>query len=118
MAQHADDLERAALFYEELLGEARVAQFDPPGLVFFDLGGCRLLLDRAAPTALLYLRVDDVREQVERLRVAGTLVDTEPHLIFRHEDDSLGPAGREEWQAFIRDSEGNLVGLVTLYPGS
>ena len=24
----------------------------------------------------------------------------------------FGPAGTDEWQAFIRDSEGNLVGLV------
>ncbi|MDQ1616622.1 MAG: hypothetical protein QOJ60_2561, partial [Actinomycetota bacterium] len=24
------------------------------------------------------------------------------------------PAGHEEWQAFVRDSEGNLVGLVEL----
>ncbi len=35
-----------------------------------------------------------------------------PHVIFRHEDDTLGPAGHDEWQAFIRDSEGNTVGLV------
>ena len=33
-------------------------------------------------------------------------------MIFRHQDDSLGPAGHDEWQAFIRDSEGNLVALV------
>ena len=35
-----------------------------------------------------------------------------PHVIFRHEDDTLGPADHEEWQAFIKDSEGNTVGLV------
>ncbi|MDX6521337.1 MAG: hypothetical protein QOF08_1942, partial [Gaiellales bacterium] len=27
----------------------------------------------------------------------------------------LGPAGHDEWQAFIKDSEGNLVGLVSQY---
>jgi len=35
-----------------------------------------------------------------------------PHQIFAHDDDTLGPAGTQEWQAFVRDSEGNTVGLV------
>ena len=67
VAQHADDLERAAGFYTDLLGVAPTARFDPPGLLFFDLDGVRLLLERGAPTALLYLRVDDVRDAVERV---------------------------------------------------
>ena len=49
---------------------------------------------------------------IERLRAAGVTVETEPHVIFTHTDDTLGPAGSDEWQAFVRDSEGNLVGLV------
>lgn len=117
VAQHADDLERAARFYAMLLGEEPVATFDPPGLVFFRLGGTRLLLDRAAPSALLYLAVDDVRTRADELSARGVVVDTPPHRIFTHEDDTLGPAGHEEWQAFIRDSEGNLVGLVSHHRG-
>ena len=31
-------------------------------------------------------------------------------MIFTHSDDSLGPAGTDEWHAFIRDSEDNLLG--------
>ena len=27
-----------------------------------------------------------------------------------------GPAGTDEWMAFVRDSEGNLVGLVSHSP--
>ena len=112
IAQHADDLERATAFYSDLLGAAPVATFDPPGLVFFDVGGVRLLLDRAAPSALNYLSVDDIEATVERLRGAGAPVEADPHVIFAHEDESLGPAGSDEWMAFVRDSEGNLVGLV------
>lgn len=112
VAQHAEDLHRARAFYEGLLGEPAVAMFDPPGLLFFRLGGTRLLLDRAAPSALIYLEVGDVADTVERLRAAGVGVEAEPHVIFTHEDDTLGPAGRQEVQAFVRDSEGNLVGLV------
>jgi methylmalonyl-CoA/ethylmalonyl-CoA epimerase len=113
VAQHAEDLDRAARFYERLLGEPAVARFEPPGLVFFFLGGVRLLLERGAPPALLYLRVPDVRARLEQLRADGVEVVGEPNVIFVHDEDGLlGPAGRAEVQAFVRDSEGNLVGLV------
>jgi predicted enzyme related to lactoylglutathione lyase len=112
LAQHADDLPRATAFYSDLLGAPALATFDPPGLVFFDLEGVRLLIDRAAPTALIYLGVADIDATIERLRAAGVAVESEPHVIFSHPDDTLGPAGSDEWQAFVRDTEGNLVGLV------
>jgi methylmalonyl-CoA/ethylmalonyl-CoA epimerase len=117
VAQHAEDLDRAAAFYERLLGSPPLARFDPPGLLFFSLGGgTRLLLETAASSALLYLAVDDVPTRIEELRVDGVVVEAEPHLIFSHTDDTLGPAGSDEWMAFIRDSEGNLVGLVSHAP--
>ena len=112
VAQHADDLARATEFYTHLLGAPPTATYDPPGLVFFDLDGVRLLLDAAAPPALHYLAVADIDATVALLRGRGVVVETEPHVIFSHEDDTLGPAGTDEWQAFVRDSEGNLVGLV------
>jgi len=115
VAQHADDLDRATEFYQRLLGSPPVARFDPPGLLFFDLDGVRLLLDRNAPSALLYLRVDDVAAAIARLG-AGTEVVSEPHVIFTHEDDALGPAGHDEWQAFVKDPEGNTVGLIAFAP--
>lgn len=33
--------------------------------------------------------------------------------MFSHVDGLLGRAGTDEWMAFIRDSEGNTVGLVS-----
>jgi predicted enzyme related to lactoylglutathione lyase len=116
VAQHADDLARASVFYADLLGADPLATFDPPGLVFFDVGGVRLLLERGAPSALLYLGVDDLDATVERLRSAGVEVRIEPHVIFGHDDDTLGPAGTDEWMAFVVDSEGNVVGLVEHRP--
>ena len=114
VAQHADDLDRAAAFYEQLLGSPPIGRFEPPGLLFFALGaGTRLLLEGGAPSAMLYLSVEDVRASVEDLRGRGATIEVEPHVIFQHTDDSLGPAGHDEWMAFIRDSEGNLVGLVS-----
>ncbi|NUO90765.1 MAG: methylmalonyl-CoA epimerase, partial [Dermatophilaceae bacterium] len=99
-----------------LLGAEPLARFDPPGLVFFDVGGARLLLDVGAPSALIYLGVDDIDATVERLRSAGVEVRSEPHVIFGHDDDTLGPVGTDEWMAFVVDSEGNLVGLVEQRP--
>jgi methylmalonyl-CoA/ethylmalonyl-CoA epimerase len=117
VAQHADDLDRAAAFYERLLGSPPLARYDPPGLLFFALGdGTRLLLEQGAPSSMLYLEVPDVRILIEELRTLGVAVEAEPHIIFSHEDATLGPAGTDEWMAFIRDSEGNLVGLVSRSP--
>jgi methylmalonyl-CoA/ethylmalonyl-CoA epimerase len=118
VAQHADDLDRAAAFYGDLLGCPPSGRFDPPGLLFFDLAGTRLLLERGAPSAVLYLRVESVRDTIEALRGTGTTIESEPHVIFTHADDSLGPAGTDEWQGFVRDSEGNLLGLVSQEPSS
>ena len=116
IAQHADDLDRAAAFYEQLLGQPPTARFDPPGLLFFTLGGTRLLLEGGAPSATIYLEGEDVRSSIESLRASGVTIEGEPHVIFQHADDRLGPAGTDEWMAFIRDSEDNLVGLVSHTP--
>jgi methylmalonyl-CoA/ethylmalonyl-CoA epimerase len=116
VAQGATDLERSSAFYARLLGAAPVASYDPPGLVFFDLDGTRLLLDRGAPSGLVYLEVDDIDAVVARLRESGVEIEGEPHVIFSHDDDTLGPAGTDEWMAFVRDPDGNLVGLVEQRP--
>src|SRR4029079_7744113 len=79
----------------------------------FRLGDTRLLLERGAPSALVYLRVDDVRASVEQLRADGVSIADEPHVIFTDENGLFGPAGAQEWMAFITDSEGNLVGLAS-----
>jgi len=113
VAQHADDLDRAVAFYSDVLGCEFIAKIDPPGLAFLRLGSVRLLLDKAAPSALIYLRVADVRTTAENLRAAGVPVDTEPHLINTDADGFFGEAGFEEWMAFVRDTEGNLVGLAS-----
>jgi methylmalonyl-CoA/ethylmalonyl-CoA epimerase len=116
IAQHASDLRRAAEFYGALLGSEPRALFDPPGLLFFDLDGVRLLLEAGAPSSLLYLSVPDVRKSAEELRDRGVEIVAAPQVIFSHTGDELGPAGTDEWMAFIRDSEGNTVGLVSQLP--
>ena len=118
IAQHADDLERATAFYADLLGTQPTGSFDPPGLVFFQIGTTRLLLDKAPVSSMIYLEVPDVRAFAESWRAKGNAIESEPHIIFHHETDALGPAGTDEWMTFIRDSEGNLLGFVSHLPTS
>lgn len=113
VAQRVENLRRAVFFYQRLLGQPADAVFDPPGLAFFVLDGVRLLLDREASSSLVYLRVGDVRTRVAELRADGVIIEGEPAVIYQHEDATLGPAGSDEWMAFVRDSEGNTVGLVS-----
>jgi methylmalonyl-CoA/ethylmalonyl-CoA epimerase len=112
VAQHVDDMDRAVAFYRDVVGLDFVARFDPPGLAFFAIGGSRLLLEAGAPPALVYLAVDDVAATTERLRSAGVVIESEPHVIFVDREGQFGPPGQAEEMAFFRDSEGNLVGLA------
>ena len=110
VAQRVEDLDRAVDFYRDVLGLPLVARF--PGLAFFDLDGSRLLLEAGATAALLYLRVPDVVVAAEELRAGGVVLEGEPHAIHRDDEGLFGPAGEEEWMAFFRDSEGNLLALA------
>jgi methylmalonyl-CoA/ethylmalonyl-CoA epimerase len=112
VAQHVEDMDRAVDFYRDVVGLDLIARFDPPGLAFFDLAGTRLLLEAGAPSALLYLGVDDVAATTDRLRGAGVTIESEPHVIYVDESGQFGPPGEAEEMSFFRDSEGNLMGLA------
>lgn len=112
VAQHADDLDRATAFYRDVLGLRHIATFDPPGLVFFDLDGVRLLIEKGAPSAVLYLSTDNLEGDVARLRERGVVIVEEPHLIYT-DDGTFGTPGAEVRMAGFKDSEGNVVCLST-----
>ena len=117
VALPVSDLDRATAFYADLLGTEPIAAYDPPGLVFFDLDGVRLLLDRqAGPGATIYLRVDDVEHAIADLAARGIEITESAHVVFPDEDGTFGPPGQDEWLASIRDSEGNLVCLAARKP--
>jgi methylmalonyl-CoA/ethylmalonyl-CoA epimerase len=113
VAQHVEDLDRAVAFYEDLLGKKAAAIYTPPGIAFFFLDGTRLKLDATSASSELYLAVDDVEFSVDELKQRGVEILEDAHVIWQHTDDSLGPVGTDEWLAFIRDSEGNRVALVS-----
>lgn len=113
VAQRARDLDRATEFYGDTLGVTFLARFDPPGLVFFQLDEVRLLLEASAPSALLYLAVDDIHTSHSRLVGQGVQFVQEPQLVHRDEAGLFGPAGEEEWMAFFHDPDGNTLAITS-----
>ncbi|MEU7896649.1 VOC family protein [Nonomuraea sp. NPDC049152] len=63
-------------------------------------------------SARLYLATDDIRADVERLRERGVEIVDEPQLIYT-DDGTFGSAGSEVWLAGFKDSEGNVLCLIT-----
>lgn len=112
IALHADDLNRAVAFYRDTLGMRLLFQA-PPALAFFDCGGIRLMLDAVKEkdtperlSSLIYYKVADLNATYETLVARGVSFDSKPHLIVKMPDHEL-------WMAFFRDSEQNLVGLMS-----
>ena len=105
VALRSTDLVRSAAWWTTVL------QVKPP-CPATRLAGVRLLLDHGGPVATVYGRVADLRAELARLAAAGVPAVAEPHVIFHHTDDTLGPAGHDELMAFVADPDGNVLGLV------
>ena len=113
VAGRLQDLPSTRAFYTDILGAHFLAEFDPPGLLFFDFGGTRLLLERDNTPATLYLWVDDIDDACGQLQAHGVALETAPHLIHKDEAGTFGPAGAEEWMAFFKDPSDNTLVLAT-----
>ena len=116
LAMSVPDLDEAEAFYRDVLGARFVARFDPPGLVFFDLDGVRVLFERGGEphaNSILYLWTDDMEGRVAELEAKGVAFSGAPHPIHKDEDGTFGPAGETEWMAFFEDPAGNVLALVT-----
>jgi methylmalonyl-CoA/ethylmalonyl-CoA epimerase len=107
------DLDETQRFYRDILGARFVARFDPPGLLFFDFSGTRVLFEKGAGTALLYFWVDDIDAAHRELLDKGIAFDSPPHRIHKDDDGTFGARGAEEWMAFFKDPSGNTVALAT-----
>ena len=109
------DLARAKTFYGEHLGLTHL--FDaPPGLSFFQCGETRLMLSQpegpeSAASSILYYAVPDAAEAQAALSEDGTIFESDAHRIAQ-------VGGRDIWLAVCRDSEGNLLGLMSEQPSA
>jgi methylmalonyl-CoA/ethylmalonyl-CoA epimerase len=111
VAINAHDVERAAAFYQDALGLKLLFKAGP-GLAFFDCGGVRLMLSRPEkpefdhPSSILYFTVPDIQAAFAKMKESAVKFEDEPHLLARMPDHDL-------WMTFFRDSEGNLMGLMS-----
>ena len=116
IALRVADLDATQAFYRDVLGADFVARFDPPGLLFFDFDGLRVLFEAGEPaaanSAVLYIRTGDIDAAVAELRAKGVAV-ADPHPIHKDEDGTFGPAGETEWMAFFEDPSGNTLAFAT-----
>jgi methylmalonyl-CoA/ethylmalonyl-CoA epimerase len=110
VAINVRDVQRAVEFYRDVLGLHFLFQI--PNAAFFDCGGLRLMLGTAEkpefdhPASILYYRVADIHAAHASLQAAGVETVDAPHLVARMPDHEL-------WMFFVRDPEGNHLGMMS-----
>lgn len=104
------DVEQALVFYRDVLGLTHLFSAGPQ-LAFLDAGGVRLMLTTpqgagaAGENSILYFRVDDIERTHAALVARGAADEHGPQLTAKLPDHEL-------WIAFVRDPDGNPVGLM------
>jgi methylmalonyl-CoA/ethylmalonyl-CoA epimerase len=103
------DVETAEAFYGGKVGLKKLYRFD--NIVFFDLGGVRLMLGDEGPenakpgSTCLYLKVADINAKTAAMKDKGVAFDADPHLIATMPDHEL-------WMAFFTDPFGHQLALM------
>ncbi len=109
------DLERAVAYYRDKLGMQFL--FTATNLAFFDCAGTRLMLSTPEPgqahrgNSIIYFTVGDIEAAYRELAARGVPFDDLPHIIANMGSYDL-------WMAFFRDSEHNLLGIMSEVPHS
>ena len=103
------DVQRALIFYRDVLGLPFL--FEAGNMAFFDCGGVRLMLtlsenSGATYASILYYKTVDIHATSAALTEKGVTFESPAHLIAKMPDHDL-------WMAFLKDSEGNLLGLMS-----
>jgi predicted enzyme related to lactoylglutathione lyase len=110
VAVTVSDVASARRFYSDVLG-LRFLFESGPNLAFLAAGPVRIMLTTpqgagaVGRNSILYFRVHDVEAAYESLCERGAKADSKPALVAKMPDHEL-------WLAFVRDPDGNLVGLM------
>lgn len=111
IAVPVSDIDRAIIFYRDVLGMHFLFQA-PPGLGFFDCNGIRLMLDAPAKaqaenySSIIYFKVPDLQAAFKALSTRGVIFEEIPQLVAKMPDHEL-------WMAFFRDPDSNLLALMS-----
>src|SRR5678809_647002 len=110
IAVTVSDVARALPFYRDVLGLTFL--FSPaPNLAFLAAGSIRIMLStpQGAGTvggnSILYFKVNDISAAYSAIVARGATSESTPHLVAKLPDHEL-------WLGFLRDPDGNLVGLM------
>jgi len=110
IAVTVSDVARAKRFYQGILGLTLL--FDAgPNLAFLVAGSVRLMLSTSqgsgtvGKNSILYFKVTGVVETYAAFVAAGATPERAPQLTAKMPDHEL-------WIGFLRDPDGNLVGLM------
>ena len=111
IAVNVSDVGTALKFYRDILGLTFL--FSPnPNLAFLAAGSVRLMLTTpqgagsVGHNSILYFKVDDIQATHSILAKRGVVFESEPKLIAKMPTHDL-------WMAFFRDSEKNLLSLMS-----
>ncbi|WP_372627110.1 VOC family protein [Arsukibacterium sp.] len=104
------DVGKALAFYQEALGLNLLFSAGPE-LAFLDADGVRIMLSTpqgvgaVGCNSILYFKVSDIEAVYVAVVARGASKEREPQLAARMPDHDL-------WTGFIRDPDGNLMGLM------
>ena len=110
IAINVHNTDRAVEFYRDTLGLKLL--FTAGHLAFFDCGGVRLMLSPPEkpefdhPSSILYFKVQDIHSAHAELARKNVKTEDQPHLVAKMADHDL-------WLSSFRDSEGNLMCLMS-----
>ena len=104
------DVAKAKAFYHDILGLKFL--FDAgPNLAFLSAGSVRIMLTTSqgsgtpGKNSILYFKVSGVESVYASVTAAGATAERAPQLTAKMPDHEL-------WIGFVRDPDGNLVGLM------
>lgn len=104
------DVAKAAAFYRDTLGLNELFRAGP-NLAFLAAGGVRIMLTtpqghgEVGKNSILYFKVTDVVATQAAIVARGATNERAPQLTAKMPDHEL-------WIGFVRDPDGNLVGLM------
>jgi predicted enzyme related to lactoylglutathione lyase len=115
VAVTVSDVGQALVFYRDVLGLEQLP-IPAPGLAFLAAGPVRVMLSTpqgagtVGANSVLYFQVDDIDATYADMVRRGATDERAPQFTARMPDHEL-------WIGFIRDPDGNLVGLLEERPG-
>ena len=105
------DVAQATAFYRDVLG-LKFLFAAGPNLAFLAAGSVRIMLTKpeggteTGKNSILYFKVADLATTHAAIVARGAVSEHGPSLIAKMPDHEL-------WMAFVRDPDGNLVGLMS-----